>query len=100
MARNVAQVVIVARGADGSTLVSSDEALHCSRPVETVVSAVGAGDSFVGALTLTLANGSDLADALRHGTAAASAAMLTEATELCTRADAELMLKECEVTAL
>ena len=94
----VAETVVVARGADGSTLVRSDLALHCFRAVENVVSAVGAGDSFVGAFTLALASGNDWAGALRHGTAAASAAMLTEATELCTREDAEALLSDCDLT--
>ncbi len=98
--RGVAQTVIIARGADGSTLVTKGRALHCARAITDIVSAVGAGDSFVGAFTLALARGADWADALRHGTAAASAAVLTEATQLCTRADAERLLPGCELTEL
>jgi len=96
----VAGTVIIARGPDGSTLVTKGSALHCTREVTEIVSAVGAGDSFVGAFTLALAKGLPLAEALRHGTAAASAAVLTEATQLCTRADAERFLPECELTEL
>lgn len=98
--KRVAETIVIARGADGSTLVRNDMALHCSREVKDVVSAVGAGDSFVGAFTLSLASGSDWAGALQRGTAAASAVMLSEATELCTRENAEFMLSACELTEL
>ena len=96
----VARTVIVARGADGSTLVTEDHALHCSRPVKEIVSAVGAGDSFVGAFCLALSRVADWAEALRFGTAAAGAAVLTEATQLCTREDAERLLLDVELTKL
>lgn len=96
----VANLVLVARGADGTTLVTKDEKLHCARAVEKVVSAVGAGDSFVGGFALALARGAANTEALRHATAAASAAVLTEATQLCTREDAERLLPGCELTTL
>jgi 6-phosphofructokinase 2 len=50
-----------------------------------VKSGVGAGDSFVAALVLGLANGWPLDNAARYGVAAAAAAVTTEATELCKR---------------
>ena len=50
-----------------------------------VRSAVGAGDSFVGAFTLALAEGWQLEDACRYGVAAAAAAVTSDATELCHR---------------
>lgn len=96
--RGVAETVIIARGADGSTLVSKTEALHCSRPVSTIISAVGAGDSFVGAFALALGREMAMSEALRHGTAAASAAVLTPATQLCSREDAERLLSGCQLT--
>jgi 6-phosphofructokinase 2 len=98
--KGVAETVIIARGADGSTLVSKGKAIHCARPITEIVSAVGAGDSFVGAFALALARGMDLAESLRHGTAAASAAVLTEATQLCTPEDAERLLPGCELTEI
>lgn len=96
----VAETVIIARGSDGSTLVTKRQAIHCARPITKVVSAVGAGDSFVGAFTLALSRAMDMSDALRRGTAAASAAVLTEATQLCTAEDAERLLPECELTVI
>lgn len=98
----VAQVVIISRGADGSTLADGERRLHCSRSVEgeQVRSSIGAGDSFVGAYVLALSRGAELAEALRLGVAAASAAVLTDATELCRREDTERLLPGCEMAEL
>jgi len=100
VARGVAETVIVARGADGSTLVTASERLHCARTVEKVKSAVGAGDSFVGGFAMALAQGAELREALARGTAAASAAMLTEGTKLCELDDAERLYPTCKIFEL
>ena len=99
VARGVAEHVIVARGADGSVLVGDGLRLHVAPPPGLPVrSKVGAGDSFVGAFTLALARGAGLGEALRHGTAAAAATVMTEATQLCTREDAERLLPDCTLS--
>lgn len=96
----VAGTVVIARGPDGSTLVTGGRVIHCSRPITEIVSAVGAGDSFVGAFALALSRGGDWSEALTRGTAAASAAVLTQATQLCTREDAERLLAGCALSEL
>lgn len=100
VARGVARTVIIARGSDGSTLVTKDGRWHASRAIDPseVVSAVGAGDSFVGAFTMALARGDDMQHALCFGTAAASAAVTTEGTRLCNPEDVERLLGGCEIT--
>lgn len=98
--RGLAPIVILARGADGSTLATAEERLHAEAADVPIASGVGAGDSFVGAFTLALARGEPLAAALSKGSAAASAAMITEATKLCTRADAERLVAECPSVSL
>lgn len=87
VARGVARIVIVARGADGSVMASAAGQWHAVAPPVTVVSAVGAGDSFVGAYALAIAQGTAPPDALRCAVAAASAACMTAGTDLC-QADA------------
>jgi 6-phosphofructokinase 2 len=52
-------------------------------------SAVGAGDSFVGAMTLLMARGRPIEEAFRYGIAAGAAAVLTPGTQLCRRDDVE-----------
>lgn len=98
--KGVAGTIIVARGADGSVLVSEGQALHAAAVDVPVNSKVGAGDSFVGAFALSLARGEETGAALQKATAAASSAVTTGATRLCTREDAERFAPQCQVTAL
>jgi len=100
VARGIAQVVIVARGADGSVLASDTHRLAADAAKVPVRSLVGAGDSFVGGFTLALARDDDLAHALQWGCAAASAAVMTDATALCTREDTEALFDRCPVVEL
>lgn len=98
--RGVAGCVIIARGADGSVMATPEARLHCRPPAVEVVSRVGAGDSFTGAFALALAKGREMPDCLRAGTAAAAAAVMTEATALCRREDVERLIPQCTITAL
>ncbi|MBK1634140.1 1-phosphofructokinase family hexose kinase [Rhodovulum adriaticum] len=100
VAAGVADVVIVARGADGSVLAAEGVRLHAAAAQVPVRSKVGAGDSFVGAFTLALARGADLARALQWGVAAASSAVMTDATALCTLSQTEALFDRCPVTEL
>ena len=95
IAKGVAEVVIVARGADGSILATKDACWHSYSPPVDVVSTVGAGDSFMGGFTLGLSRREAPEDCLRLGTASAAAAVMTEATRLCTREDADRLLPLC-----
>ncbi|RVV96748.1 1-phosphofructokinase family hexose kinase [Mesobaculum littorinae] len=96
--KGVARMVIVARGADGSVLADATGAWHAvGAPVE-VVSKVGAGDSFVGAFTLALAQERSPEECLRYGVAAASAAVTSEATRLCDRDITEELFAGCTIT--
>ena len=81
--RGVAQTVVTGRGSEGSVLVSRDQRLFCRAPMVDVKSKIGAGDAFVGAMTLSLARGDTPEVALRWGVAAASATVGTEGTALC-----------------
>ncbi len=81
--RGVAKKVIVARGADGNVLATADRRLFSPAPKVRVRSTVGAGDSFVAALVLAMARGQADDEALAMGTAAAAAAVITDATQLC-----------------
>ena len=95
-----AQIVIIARGADGSVLATK-EARHFCRAAEVPVkSKTGAGDSFLAAFTLALAQEADHPTALTAAVAAASAAVMTEATELCRAEDALRLIADCPSTPL
>ncbi|MFN4058263.1 MAG: 1-phosphofructokinase family hexose kinase [Roseinatronobacter sp.] len=98
VARGVAEYVCVAKGAEGSVLAGYDgTALHCRPPRVPVRSKVGAGDSFVGGFVLALARGQEMAGALKQGTAAAAAAVMTEGTELCRAEDVAAIGPDCQM---
>ncbi len=97
VARGVAKTVIVARGADGSVLANAEERLFCNAAKVTVVSTIGAGDSFVAGYVLTRARGQNAAEALAMATASASSAVTTAATDLCRLDDVRRYLTECQV---
>jgi 6-phosphofructokinase 2 len=76
-------VVALSLGHLGALLVTRDQALRAPPLPIKPVSAVGAGDSFLGAVIFSLARGDSLADAFRLGMAAGSAALINAGTELC-----------------
>ncbi len=79
--------VVVTFGREGALLASADGVLRVpARHVDTI-SAVGAGDSFVGAMTWSLTQGHTIEEAFRFGVAAGAAAAMTPGSELCRRAD-------------
>ncbi len=82
---NVA-VIALTMGHLGAALMTQDRVLRAPPIAITPLSAVGAGDSFLGALVYRLAQGADLEDAFRLAAAAGAAALLNPGTELC-RAD-------------
>ena len=95
--RGVARIIVTGRQAEGSILVTTAECYICRTPQVPVISKIGAGDAFVGALTLSLSKGDALDLALQWGVAAASATMGTEGTDLCDRSVVEALLPQCHV---
>ncbi len=100
VARGVAKTVVTGRGAEGSVLVGRDHRLMCRPPIAPIRSMIGAGDAFVGAITLALARGEDLSQALRWGVAAASATVSTEGTALCDIDTATARFAQSEIELL
>jgi 6-phosphofructokinase 2 len=79
--------VVTSLGAGGVIATSADGDWLAHAPPVRVRSAVGAGDSMVAALVVALARGDALEEAVRWGVATGTAAVLTEGTQLCRRAD-------------
>ncbi len=96
----VAARVIIARGADGNVLADGRQRLFSPAPKVTVRSTVGAGDSFVAAFVLALARGQDSASALSMGSAAAAAAVMSDATQLCRAEDVMRLMPEAAAVVL
>jgi 6-phosphofructokinase 2 len=89
IAEGAAEHVALTLGAGGALLVSASGAVRSPAPPVDVVSTVGAGDSFLAAFVLRLAQERSLEDAFRAAVAAGTAAVMRPATELCHRADVE-----------
>lgn len=98
--RGIAKAVLVARGADGNVLATKDGRWVARAMADKVISKVGAGDSFVASFTLALARGLSMPEALRWGSAAAAAAVMTPATDLCTPRDVKRLMRSTTLEAL
>jgi 6-phosphofructokinase 2 len=82
-------VVVLSLERGGALAITAEGAEHVRAPTVPIRSKVGAGDSMVAGITLSLVRGMELMDAVRFGVAAGSAAVMTEGTELCRREDTE-----------
>jgi 6-phosphofructokinase 2 len=82
-----AEVIALSLGHIGALIVTRNLALRARALAVKPVSAVGAGDSFLGALVFGLASGANFDDALRLSMAAGAAALINQGTELCHTTD-------------
>ncbi len=89
VAAGAAEHVALTLGGQGAVLASQSGALRLPVPSVQVRSTVGAGDSFLAAFVLRLAQGHVIGRAFRAAVAAGTAAVMTPATELCHRDDVE-----------
>lgn len=92
VARGKAQYVAVTKGRHGAILAGGGVTYRLPAvPVETR-SALGAGDSFVGAMTYAFSSGQDAAEAFRLGVAAGAAAAAAKGARLCSGDEVRALL--------
>jgi 6-phosphofructokinase 2 len=89
-----AEVILTSIGRGGAFLTTASEHVHVRAPTVEIRSRIGAGDSTLAGLVLALSRGKKIADAARFGVAAGAAAVMTEGTRLCRRADVERLYQE------
>ncbi|MBS0246858.1 MAG: 1-phosphofructokinase family hexose kinase [Proteobacteria bacterium] len=94
------KMVALTLGADGALLVTREQALKAAPLKIDVVSAVGAGDSFLGGLVWGLSAGQSPEDAFRVAVAAGSAAVMSPGTELCSQADVSRLTSRVEIAEI
>jgi 6-phosphofructokinase 2 len=87
--RGWCEVLVLSLGAGGALWVTASERERLASPAVRVKSSVGAGDSMVGGIVLSLAQGRALGEAVRVGVAAGAAAVMNAGTALCRREDVE-----------
>jgi 6-phosphofructokinase 2 len=92
------ELLVVSMWANGALLTTRELQCQATPPPVETRSSVGAGDSFVGGMTLGLARGLPPEEAFRWGIASGTAALLSQGTELCRRMDAELLLAQVQPT--
>lgn len=84
-----AEILIVSLGARGAMLATKETLEYVVPPTVKQKSTVGAGDTMVGGIILSLSRGDDIRDAIKWGVAAGTAATMTPGTELCRKEDVE-----------
>lgn len=94
--KGAARYLAVTMGGEGALLAGDGVVRHLPAHAAKVRSAVGAGDSFLGAMVWSLATGAPVDRAFQIGLAAGTAAVLTPGTELCRRQDVEAILRTSE----
>ena len=94
VATGQSETVVVSLGAAGVLAASAEGAERVRAPLVPIISKVGAGDSTVAGIVLTLARGRSWREAVRYGVAAGAAAVMTPGTELCRREDAERLYEQ------
>lgn len=99
ISRNCCQAIMVSLGSAGARLITKDEVIQVIPPVVKRLSTVGAGDSMVAGVILSLSRGMDLKEALKYGVACGTAATLNPGTELCKLEDVEKLYKIISTTA-
>jgi 6-phosphofructokinase 2 len=83
------EIVVVSLGAAGVMMVSKEGTERVRAPTVPIISKVGAGDSTVGGIVLSLARGMSIRDAVTYGVASGSATVMTPGSQLCRREDVE-----------
>ena len=84
---------VVTLGAEGAVFAEGDSSGHLPAPLAKVVDTTGAGDAFVGALAVRLAQGAPLEEAVAYAARAGAAAVTREGAQgsLPTHAEIEAM---------
>lgn len=82
------EVVVISMGPRGAMMVTADEVIHVNSPAVKVRSTVGAGDSMVAGIVLSLTSGHTMHEAMQYGVACGTATTMNAGTALCQKADA------------
>jgi 6-phosphofructokinase 2 len=87
--RGWCDVLVLSLGQGGALWITGSEWERLAAPAVPIKSSVGAGDSMVAGIVLSLSRGQPLREAVRFGVAAGAAAVMNPGTALCRREDVE-----------
>lgn len=91
------EAVALTLGARGALLVTAEGAWRADAPMVDVLSGVGAGDSFLGAMLWARASGKPMTEAFRYGVAGGAAAVMAAGTELCRPHDLQRIVGQVRI---
>ena len=94
------EVLVLSLGSGGALWTTRTEQERLTAPAVSVSSSVGAGDSMVAGIVLSLWRGRSLREAVCFGVAAAAAAVMNPGTELCRREDVERLYSQVVAVAV
>lgn len=86
--------IVLSLGRAGCVLAEQNGITRFRAPNVPIKSKVGAGDSMVAGIIAGLMKGWDIKESVMYGCAAGSAAVMTEGTELCRKADTEKLFEK------
>lgn len=92
-------IVALTMGHLGAVLVTRNQVWRAKPIAVAPLGAVGAGDSFLGALLWKIASGGDLKESFRYAVAAGAAALLHQGTGLCLPGDVERLAQQVDIMA-
>ncbi len=87
--KKTCEVMVVSLGARGAMLATLDTIEHIAAPTVHQKSTIGAGDSMVAGMVLSLARGKSFREMARYGVACGTAATMSPGTELCRKENAD-----------
>ncbi len=87
------ETLVVSLGAKGALLATKYEMEHVPSPPVLQKSTIGAGDSMVAGMIVSLLQGKTFSDMVKYGVACGAAATMHEGTQLCNKDDADKLYK-------
>jgi 6-phosphofructokinase 2 len=95
--KGAAKILVVSLGPQGALLITQDQHMQFVPPMVKRKSTVGAGDSMVAGIILSLQKGKSIPEAVQYGVACGTAATMNAGTELCHVNDVENLFSQVEI---
>ncbi len=87
------EILVVSLGPKGALLATNDLIEHIPAPTVLQKSTIGAGDSMVAGMVVSLLKGKTYSEMVKYGVACGTAATMHEGTQLCNKDDADNLYK-------
>ncbi len=87
------KILVVSLGAKGALLATQNQMEHIAAPTVHQKSTIGAGDSMVAGMILSLTQGKSYTEMVRYGVACGTAATIHPGTQLCKKEDVDKLYK-------